>query len=212
MRITAIAPFDSANATHILSLVTVLRADLVILPGYRHNTPSLAQLRTALPEGAWAFLEQMDKGQASPALLSSSVVFKLPPQVFSQSPTMQQLSDLESCFARRTVEIGEHRVSFILCGEINAFQADGTTKSGIKLPFDILINPAHSVMGRWHILGRKLSSLSRRGVVVHVANNNRNSHSLTTDVRIYVGGMQVGERDGNEFATWCTYDVPLAVQ
>ncbi len=212
LKITAIAPLDRSGSIHILTLVSELNADLIILPGYRHNTPSITRIRKALPKGAWAFLESGEKLHSAPVLISSSVTVELPRQVFGTSPTKQQLFDLESCFAHRTVQIGKQCVSFILCGEINAFQADGTTKSGINLPFDILINPAHFVMGRWHILGRKLSTLSHRGVVVHVANNHKNSHRLTTDVRIYVGGRQVGERIHNEFAAWCTYDVPTASQ
>ncbi len=212
LKITAIAPLDRSSSTHILTLVSELHADLIILPGYWHNTPSITRIRKTLPKDAWAFLESGEKLHSSPILISSSATIRLPRQVFGTSPTKQQLFDLESCFAHRTVQIGQQRVSFILCGEINAFQVDGITKSGINLPFDILISPAHFVMGRWHILGRKLSTLSHRGVVVHVANNHKNSDRLTTDVRIYAGGRQVGERIHNEFAAWCTYDVPTVSQ
>ena len=212
LKIIAIAPLDRSSSAHILTLVSELHADLIVLPGYWHNTPSITRIRKALPKGAWVFLESREKLHSLPVLISSSAIVKLPQQVFGTSPTKQQLFDLESCFAHRTVQIGEQCVSFILCGEINAFQTDGATKSGINLPFEILINPAHFVMGRWHILGRKLSTLSHRGVVVNVANNHKNSDRLTIDVRIYAGGRQVGERNQNEFAAWCTYDAPTASQ
>lgn len=212
MKIIAIAPLASSSAGQILALIKTLDANLIILPGHCANTPSAARVRRALPQGTFVFLEAGEKQQASPYLISSSAIAKLPKQVFGTSPTKQDLLDLESCFPHRTVRVGKHWVSFILCGEINAFQADGSAKFGIELPFDILINPAHSVMGRWHILGKKLSALSHQGVVVHTANNLRDSSRLTTDVRIYAGGRQVGERDGNEFAAWCAYEIPSSNQ
>ncbi|MEE1925316.1 hypothetical protein V0R50_26405 [Pseudomonas sp. 148P] len=208
MKITALSPHQNSTEEQILAVISTLEADLIILPGNFENTPSLAKIRQALPDDTWIFVEPGEKMKGHSVVLSRSDTIKLPIQVFAELPGRQELSSLESCFPQRTVQIGKRSVSFIICGEINAFQQDGTTKSGIDLPFEILINPAHTVMGRWHILGRKLSALSHRGVVVHVANNNRKSPWISTGVRIYASGKQVGERGWNSVATWCTYTVP----
>lgn len=153
------------------------------------------------------FLESAGKQQAAPWLVSHTDVVSMPKQVFARRPTAQALRQLESDFPERTFTIDKRKVSFILCGEINAFNVDGLAKDKIHLPFDVLVNPAHSLMGRWHILGEKLKALSIGRTVVHVANNTRDSRKLTTDIRIYRDGEQVGRRESNDNAVWYTYQI-----
>ena len=73
-----------------------------------------------------------------------------------------------------------------MCGEINGFDLDGRLKHSRVETFDIIANPVHRIMGRWQHLGRKLAALSANSVVLHTANNERNHHGITTDLRIYI--------------------------
>lgn len=207
MKITAISPLSDANPRSIVELISTLHSELIVLPGFAKNTPSATALQKVLRPGVKVFLESADKLQAVPWLVSQTGIVSMPKQVFAQNPTTQALRNLESSFPHRTFLIGKRRVSFILCGEINAFRADGLAKVEIDLPFEVLVNPAHSLMGRWHILGPKLRALSKGRTVVHVANNTRRSRALTTDIRIYRDGEQVGQRGDNDDAAWCTYDI-----
>ncbi|WP_223497066.1 hypothetical protein [Pseudomonas sp. A-RE-26] len=207
MKITAISPINSATPQSIVELISKVSSGLVVLPGYAVNTPSVAAVRKVLSPGVFVFLESADKQQAAPWLVSDEEETRMQPQIFADSPKVQALRNLEASFLERTFLIGGHRVSFILCGEINAFQPDGSTKSGIELPFDVLVNPTHTPMGRWNILGRKLAALSKDRVVVHVANNTSGSRTLTTDARIYADGEQVGHRSENSDAAWLIYEV-----
>jgi hypothetical protein len=114
----------------------------------------------------------------------------MPSQLFSTRPSAENMDQLAALLPQRTFRFGKRSVTFLICGEILAFNPDGTTKHRRKLHFDILANPSHTVMGHWNHLGKKLKSLSSRSVMVHVANNDRNHH-LTTDVRIYRDGVRL---------------------
>src|SRR5260370_40625130 len=109
----------------------------------------------------------------------------MPHGIFSQSPKAKHMDELVVAWPDRTFPIGSRTVTFVICGEINGFNTNGHVKYGRVLPFDILANPAHTVMGRFQILGPKLSALSKGSVVIHVANNDSNHDRLKTDVRIY---------------------------
>jgi hypothetical protein len=114
------------------------------------------------------------------------------------------MDDLVEAWPNRTFRIGSQKVTFAICGEINGFNPDGSVKHGRVLPFDILVNPAHTVMGRWQHLGRKLSVMSKNKAVIHVTNNDRNHGRLSTDVRIYIDGILQEakvQRDGK--LKWC---------
>ena len=107
----------------------------------------------------------------------------------------------------RTFSLGSRRVTFILCGEITGFNPNGTVKHSRSLPYDILANPAHTIMGHWNRLGKKLSQLSSGSIVLHTANNTRNHHHLTTDVRIYKDHKPVAERQAADTLTWCECEI-----
>jgi hypothetical protein len=117
------------------------------------------------------------------------------------------MDKLVAAWSSRTFRIASRKVTFAICGEINAFNPDGHVKYGRDLPFDILVNPAHTLMGRWQHLGRKLSALSKAKVVIHVANNDRNHEHLKTDVRIYVDGVpqDASQHAGN--LKWCECEI-----
>ncbi|MGY2199455.1 hypothetical protein [Pseudomonas gingeri] len=214
MKITAISPFNSASALSIVQLVSDIDSGLVILPGYAVNTPSVAAIRKMLKPGVFVFLESSGKAKTGPAsklgrtpsFVSLDQVIRMPGQVFESTPKRKELRDLEAHFPKRTFLIDGRQVSFILCGEINAFQPDGTTKKGVELPFDILVNPAHSVMGRWNVLHPKLAALSKKRVVIHVANNTKDRPKLTTDVRIYANGEMVGSKEKHTYAVSLNYE------
>jgi len=207
MKITAISPFNTARPRSIVELVSEIDSGLVILPGYADNIPSVAAIQKHLKPGVFVFLESAGKEQSKPWFVSREQTILMPAQVFGRNPRAQELRDLETCFPKRTFPLVDRQVSFILCGEINAFQPDGSTKKGIELPFDVLINPAHSRMGRWNVLDPKLTALSKGRVVIHVANNTTGSQRLTTDVRIYANGEKVGNREEKADAVCMSYEV-----
>lgn len=83
--------------------------------------------------------------------MSSSQIFTMPVQVFARRPTAAEVDKLCSVFEDRTFTIAGKKVSFLLCGEITAFNPDGSMKHGRVLPLSggqLLVNPAHTVMGR----------------------------------------------------------------
>lgn len=98
------------------------------------------------------------------------------------------MDQLQSVWSDRTHIIKRRKISFAVCGEIDAFKKDGEVKANRKLPYDILINPTHTIRGRWQHLGPKLKKLSLGAAVIHVANNDYDRHDVTTHLRIYVNG------------------------
>lgn len=123
----------------------------------------------------------------------------MPPQILKASPTAKEMDRLKTMLPERTIAVGKRKASFIICGEILAFNPDGSTKHRRRLDVDILINPVHTLMGRWGSLGKKPKRLSHRSVAVHVANNDRNHH-LTSDVRIYKNGALMKRHRGKNIA------------
>jgi hypothetical protein len=121
---------------------------------------------------------------------------------------MDQLVAVWKC---RTFSIGSRKVTFAICGEINGFNLHGQVKHGRALPFDILANPVHRVMGRWQHLRRKLSALSKGKVVIHVANCDRkNPERIKTDVRIYMDGVLKEDKvqaDRRLKLKWCECEI-----
>lgn len=208
LRITALSPFICATPRAIVEQISIVESGLVVLPGWRRNGPSLVDLQQALQTGVTLFAELGPSIQRRKAyLVTCEANTQIPDQVFAERPSLSALSKLAGRLPERTIKLGSHRVVFFLCGEIHAFDANGTPKADVELPFEVLINPAHSMMGRWRVLGQKLEALSRGRVVVHVANNYGNNHRVSTDVRIYADGKQVGERIANGYVTWSTFEV-----
>jgi hypothetical protein len=186
MKVCAVSPWTTASASEILSFLGKTTAELVVLPGVCDNTPSPQKVQRVIRRGVAVFVEQGRSAKATPYLVTRARVVPMPHQIFGQSPTAKCMDDLVAAWPGRTFLIGSKTVTFAICGEINGFNPDGRVKHQRVLPFDILANPAHTVMGRWQYLGRKLSALSKGKVVIHVANNNRNHEYLSTGVRIYI--------------------------
>lgn len=165
-----------------------------MLPGFSDNTPPVWEIQHALNPPAVVFVEEESNGIRTPYIVTRDQAVPMPAGIFAKSPpTAKQMDDLVKAWPDRTFPIGSRMVTFAICGEINGFDPDGSAKHRQVLPFDVLANPTHTVMGRWHILGPKLSALSKGKVVIHVANNKKNSEKLTTDLRVYVNEVWVNE-------------------
>jgi len=189
MKICAISPFCSTSESEILAFISGREHDLVVLPGNAENHPSYQSVAKKLKHGVFAFVESgSGKGESVPWLVSATQQIKMPSQIFGTNPTADDLNQLQDIWAKRTHEIGSRKVSFAICGEIDAFAKDGSVKSGRQLKYDVLVNPTHTTRGRWNHLGEKLRNLSTGTVVIHVANNDYDHHKVTTHVRIYVNG------------------------
>ena len=134
MKACAVSPWEKASKSDILFFLGETTADLVVLPGEsrkgKGNAPSPDEVQRVLqPE------------QCGHCLLYTS------------------MEDLVKAWRGRTFPVGPSRkVTFAICGEINGFNPDGSAKNGREreLPFDILANPAHYIMGRWQHLGLSL--------------------------------------------------------
>ena len=196
MKVCAVSPFERATSKDILSFLEMTQAELVVLPGvFKKNTPSPLKAQRRIRSSVAVLVEYgAAKGRSTPYLVTSGGAKSMPHQIFGQSPTAKEIDKLVAAWEARTFLIGSRKVTFIICGEVNGFNPDGSTKHKRVLPsFDILANPTHSVMGRWQHLGRKLSTLSKGRAVIHVANNTKNSENLRTDLRIYKDGVLVNE-------------------
>lgn len=196
MKICAMSPFTNASEAEILAFLARTAADLVLLPGNAANTPSPEAVKKIIRDGVSVFVERKGKKkETTPFLVTSRELMPMPKQIFSQKPTAKQMDSLSENLPYRTFKIGTRFVTFFICGELIAFNPDGSVKHGRKLPYDILANPAHTIMGHWNHLGRKLSALSQRSVAIYATNNNLNHRAITTDVRIYkCGKLQVNRR------------------
>ena len=209
MKICAVSPWTTASANEILAFLKEAIAELVVLPGICGNTPSPQEVQRVIRRGVAVFVQQgRSKGKATSYLVTRARAVPMPHQIFARSPTAKCMDDLVAAWPNRTFPIGSRTVTFAICGEINGFNPDGRVKHRRALPFDILANPAHTVMGRWQHLGRKLSALSKGKVVIHVANNNRNHKHLRTDVRIYLNQtLQEAKLQRAGKLKWCECEI-----
>ncbi len=205
MKICAVSPLSDANEREILAFIRDCKADLIVLPGAAQNHPSYQQVSKSLKSGVLAFVETR-KRKSIPWLVSASKHIEMPPQIFATYPTAKELDRLQDAWPRRTHKIKDHKCSFAICGEIDAFKKNGSVKGGRDLPFDILINPTHTTRGRWNHLGVKLAQLSQGTAVVHVANNDYNHHDVTTHLRIYVDG-EIMPRSTNNNISWSEFEI-----
>jgi hypothetical protein len=186
-----VSPFEIATGQEVLRFLATLPKALIILPGNYRNTPSPHQIQRVIRRGSVVFAE----GPRRPFLITRRRTLLLPPQIFAKAPTAQEMKRLVRAVPQRTISIGNRNVTFLLCGELIAFNPDGSTKHARNLRYDIIINPAHTTMGHWNHLGKKLACLSRRSIAVYVTNNDHNRH-ITSDVRIYKNGKLMKRHSG----------------
>jgi hypothetical protein len=188
-RIIAISPFASATKKDILRFLATLPKAMIVLPGNSTNTPSPREIQTVMRRGSVVFAEGGKRKNGRPAfIVTHRAITRMPSQIFAKKPKAADIDDLAAILPQRTILLGDRTVTFFICGELIAFNADGRAKHKRKIDYDILINPAHTIMGHWNHLGKKLKRLSRGSVAVYVTNNS-SDHHLTSDVRIYTNGL-----------------------
>jgi hypothetical protein len=199
-KIIAVSPFASATKQEILDFIREQPKALIVLPGNQNNTPSPGQIQRVLHGGALAFAEGKKGKNGRPAfIIAKSKVNRMPSQVFATRPTANDIDDLADALPRRTIRIGRRRATFFICGELIAFNPDGSVKHKRKLDHDIVINPAHTLMGHWNHLRKKLERLSHNSIAVYVTNNVKDRH-LSSDVRIYRDGKLMKRNRGINIA------------
>jgi len=154
-RIIAVSPFARATKKEIADFVATHPKALIVLPGNSSNTPSPRQIQRVIRSGAMTFAEGAKGKNGRPALIiSKSRISKIPPQIFAKKPTADNIKALAAVLPHRTIRIGRRRATFFICGELIAFNPDGSVKHKRKLDYDIVINPAHTLMGHWNHLGK----------------------------------------------------------
>lgn len=196
MRIIAVSPFTRATKKEIEDFIATRPRALIVLPGSWTNTPSPRKIQCAIRGGSVVFAEgEKGKKGRSGLIIAKSKINRMPPQVFSKKPT----ESLAAVLPYRTIWLGRRTVTFFICGELIAFNPDGSVKHHRKLDHDTVINPAHTLMGHWNHLGKKLERLSRNSITVYVTNNIKNRH-LTSDVRIYKDGELMKRHRGKNVA------------
>lgn len=205
VKVCSVSPRSKATSREILDFLTQQTAALVLLPGASDNTPSPKSVQRVLQSGVSVFVEgATGKMMRRPSLVTSHSIETMPKQVFAQNPTAIEMDSLAAALPDRTFTIGGRTVTFIICGEIIGFNVDGTTKHNRVLHRgEIIANPAHWNMGRWHVLDRRFKQLSRRGAAVHAANNVLATEKSKTDVRIYRRGKLAGLRRLTGNIAWC---------
>ena len=208
MKLCAVSPFCSTDRNVVLAFLRSCDADLVLLPGASKNTPSPEEVQKVLRRNVNVFVEgEGGKRKAAPHLVSCTCISAMPKQVFARLPSAKEIDQLAEALPKRTFSIGGRQVSFFICGELIAFNPDGTVKHGRHLQVDVVANPAHTMMGHWNHLGRKLATLSRHGAALYATNNDREHNRVSTDVRIYKNGEQVSSRKTIEGIAWVACEI-----
>gem|GEM_PF-1616481 len=201
--------------------------DLILLPGARNDFSEPKEIQKILQPGVHIFIENglkkfinfpqkstgiMRNEWAIPYVITDRTIRQLPKQVFSNHPKPRDIDEWINILPDRIFSIANKNIIFILCGELIAFNPDGTLKHRKRLPqlqkIDIIANPAHSVMGHWNWLGDKFVSLSKGRICLYTANNNKNNSTITTDVRIYRDGnlLPLENRMHQNGLTWIEID------
>lgn len=209
MMVCVVSPRSAALKSEILRLLALQTAELVLLPGWALNMPSAKSVQQVLRNGVSVFVETAGgKFRGRPSLVTRRSISTMPRQVFARQPSADDMDALADVLADRTFTISGRRITFIICGEIIGFNVDGSGKHGRRLPHgEIIANPAHTNMGRWHILDRKFKKLSKAGTALHAANNVKTTPVSKTDIRIYHRGRQVGMRREIGNIAWCAENI-----
>lgn len=223
MRICAVSPLcfpygetddyylSSSVKLELLNFLNGLHHDLIVLPGYLRGYPSVEDIQNNIRPGVVVFMElgsmKTKKMESTPMLISRRKILVMHKQIFGINPGVKELRKLTEIWPERSHFISGKNVSFIMCGEVDAFAKDGLVKHGFELDFEVLINPTHTLRGRWNHLGEKLENLSKQGkAVIHVANNTRENLRITTGVRIYIDGEILPRNFENNLA-WSECDL-----
>lgn len=205
MKICAISPhcdysekyddycLDKSVKNELISFISDLGHDLIVLPGYLIGYPSVEEILKVIRPGVIVFVEigsiKYRKMRSIPKLICKDYEIEMPGQKFYINPSKNDTVILEEIWCQRTAVIDNKNVSFAICGEVDSFSKNGMGKFNLNVDCDVLINPTHTVRGRWNHIGEKFSNLSKRfGVFVHVANNTCRYLDITTGLRIYVNG------------------------
>lgn len=208
MKLCAISPLRSAPPRVVLSFLEKNNADFILLPGALENTPTPRQVQRVIKQGVSVFVEgRGGKTKAIPNLVTKSSITPMPPQIFWHHPTAENVDDLIEALPHRTFPIGDRKITFFICGELIAFNPDGTVKHNRKINFDIIASPSHTLMGHWNHLGKKFETLSRQSVALYATNNDREHGDLSTDVRIYVEGKNACRRFTTESLAWSQCEI-----
>lgn len=101
----------------------------------------------------------------------------------------------------RVVEANGKKIGVLLCGENNILQNSHKTNTGPKprgteksWPFsayDILVNPSHTIMGRWNPLHERFSYFSEGQKTLLYCTNNTNKASWKSSLCIYQNSLPV---------------------
>lgn len=199
-KIIAASPFASATKKEILDFVAMHRKALIVLPGKARNTPSARQIQRVIRNESVVFAEGEKGRNGRPAfIVAKRTISRMPPQIFARKPRAADIDALAAVLPGRTIRMGKRKATFFICGELTAFNPNGRVKHNRKLDAGIVINPAHTLMGHWNHLGKKLERLSRGSLAVYVTNNTADHH-LISDVRIYKDGKSMERHRGKNIA------------
>lgn len=217
MNICTVSPFCCATKEEILDFLGRATADLVLLPGnlpddYEPNMPSPREIQRNLQTGVSVFAENSGgKMQAIPCIVTKKEIRIMPKQIFGNKPSANDVDRLILTLPKRTFCIADRSVIFLICGELIAFNPDGSVKHNREIQYnkyDILANPGHTLMGHWNHLGSKLKTLSKKGpIVLYTTNNTKNHKRITTDTRIYKKGNLLNNRNLKGTITSCECEI-----
>jgi len=214
MNLCIVSPFTVANVDQIINFIKGCGADLIIFPGFNaSNALPVREVQNALQTHSKIFMEVPEEGlkaikmEVTPSIISKKDILKMPKQIFAQKPTKSEIHALLNIWDNRTLNLGNRKLTFIICGEINGFNPDGHLKFDKEHIHDIIVNPCHTIMGHWNYLGPKLSNLSENSLTIHVTNNNKNNKNISTDLRIYENGQKVDKKKFTSNISWAYLDI-----
>jgi len=201
MNLCIVSPFAVANRYQIINFIKSCNADLIIFPGFNvSNSLPIIEVQNALQCHSKIFMEFPEKGlkaikmEVTPSIVSKNDILKMPKQIFAQNPSKRDIHELLNIWDDRTLNIGNHKLTFIICGEINGFNPDGRLKFGREHIHNIIVNRCHTIMGHWNYLGKKLINLSKNSLAIYLTNNNKNKQSISTDLRIYMNEQTIEKK------------------
>ncbi len=130
----------------------------------------------------------------TPCLVTQNKIRKMPKQIYWHQPTAAQM-DAFSAY-RKGAHLGHYgRSGIAVIWEDHRIQLDGSTKHSRTLKRgEIIANPAHTNMGRWHVLDRRFEQLSKQGAAIHAAKYFGNDRKQDRRGESACRGRQVGVR------------------